>query len=81
MTCIIAKVDATEEAELAKRFNVGGYPTLKFFPKGVTGQGEDYSGARSLKEMTDFMNEKCGTKRIAGGGLADDVSVAPIALT
>ena len=27
----LGKVDATEEADLAGMFDVGGYPTLKFF--------------------------------------------------
>jgi len=31
---LIAKVDATEEEELGKRYNVEGFPTIKFFPAG-----------------------------------------------
>jgi len=32
---LIAKVDADQHKELAARFDVHGYPTLKFFPKGT----------------------------------------------
>ncbi len=31
---VIAECDATKEAELAKRFKIEGYPTLRFFVKG-----------------------------------------------
>lgn len=41
----IAKVDATVEEELAKKYDVNGYPTLKLFKKGQF--VEDYRGART----------------------------------
>ena len=41
---MIAKVDATKEPELAKRFDVTGYPTMKIFKKG---RYFDYEGERN----------------------------------
>lgn len=40
---LVAKVDATEEVELAEEYSVEGYPTILFFKKGVPKQ---YDGGR-----------------------------------
>ncbi|RCN48696.1 protein disulfide-isomerase domain protein [Ancylostoma caninum] len=52
----LVKVDATVETELAKRFDIGGYPTLKFWKdgKGPT----DYEGGRQEEEMIQWINER-----------------------
>ena len=67
---LIAKMDA--EADNAKAtaqsLGVSGYPTIKFFPKGSK-EAEDYSGARTEDVLVDYVNEKAGTYRVAGGGL------------
>jgi protein disulfide-isomerase A6 len=65
---LIAKVDATEEAELANKFGVSGYPTLKFFPAG-SAVPVDYNEARELEDLVKFINTNAGTFRNADGSL------------
>ena len=40
----LAKVDATLETELAERFGIDGFPTLKFFTDGDVASAVDYKG-------------------------------------
>eukprot|EP01084_Bolivina_argentea_P280492 479696_1 len=65
---VIAKVDATENDGLAGKYEVKGYPTIKFFPKG-TDDVVDYKSARSADAFVNFLNENCGTRRNADGSL------------
>ncbi|KAH0462383.1 hypothetical protein IEQ34_009958 [Dendrobium chrysotoxum] len=44
---VIANLDADKYKDLAEKFGVTGYPTLKFFPK-TNKAGEDYDGGRDL---------------------------------
>uniref|UniRef100_A0A8P0P1S7 protein disulfide-isomerase n=1 Tax=Canis lupus familiaris TaxID=9615 RepID=A0A8P0P1S7_CANLF len=40
----LAKVDATEESDLAHQYGVRGYPTIKFFKNGDTAAPREYTG-------------------------------------
>lgn len=40
----LAKVDATDNRELAKEFNVDGFPTIKFFKDGNRQHATDFTG-------------------------------------
>nr|XP_012378228.1 protein disulfide-isomerase A4 [Dasypus novemcinctus] len=53
----LAKVDATAETDLAKRFDVSGYPTLKIFRKG---KPFDYNGRRERYGIVNYMIEQSG---------------------
>lgn len=43
----LAKVDATEEKELAEEFEISGFPTLKLFVNGDRKKPTDYNGTHT----------------------------------
>lgn len=53
----LAQVDATKETELAKKFEVSGYPTLKFM---VKGSAINYEGGRVEKDIISWIEKKTG---------------------
>ena len=49
-------INADENAELAKEHGVAGYPTMKYYPRGLAGkQAVDYKGGRTVPEMSAFV--------------------------
>ena len=52
----LAKVDATVNQQLAARYNIQGYPTIKIFPPGEKTQSniEDYTGPRDSNGIVQF---------------------------
>lgn len=54
---MLAKVDATEEAELAQKYEVQGYPTVLFFIDGVH---KPYNGERNKDAIISWIKRKIG---------------------
>ncbi|KAG8369092.1 hypothetical protein BUALT_Bualt15G0114200 [Buddleja alternifolia] len=71
---VIANVDADKYKDLAEKYGVSGYPTLKFFPKNNKA-GEDYDGGRDADDFVTFINEKAGTSRDAKGQLTSKAGI------
>jgi protein disulfide-isomerase A6 len=50
----LGAVDATVHGQLAAKYGVSGYPTIKLFPAGPKGAPKDYRGAREADAIVDF---------------------------
>eukprot|EP00092_Neocalanus_flemingeri_P004114 GFUD01004426.1.p1 GENE.GFUD01004426.1~~GFUD01004426.1.p1 ORF type:complete len:519 (+),score=155.88 GFUD01004426.1:230-1786(+) len=53
----LAKVDATAHKETGTKFNIEGFPTLKFFKDG---KPADYNGPREAKGIVSWLEKKTG---------------------
>ncbi|CAF1031322.1 unnamed protein product [Rotaria magnacalcarata] len=53
----LASVDATIEQDLAQKFEVKGYPTIKFFSDGTT---FEYTGGRTQDDIVAWLKKKTG---------------------
>ncbi|KAI3916222.1 hypothetical protein MKW98_004663 [Papaver atlanticum] len=71
---VIANLDADKHKDLAERYGISGFPTLKFFPKGNKA-GEDYDGGRDVDDFLSFINEKCDTSRDGKGQLTSQAGI------
>ncbi|MED6152740.1 hypothetical protein PIB30_094885 [Stylosanthes scabra] len=71
---VIANLDADKYRDLAEKYDVSGFPTLKFFPKNNKA-GQDYDGGRDLDDFVTFINEKSGTSRDGKGQLTSKAGI------
>jgi thiol-disulfide isomerase/thioredoxin len=51
----IAALDATTANEIAARYEVKGYPTIKYFKKGSK-TPEDYTGGRTADAIVEYVS-------------------------
>ena len=65
---IIAKCDATQQKELADKYDIVGYPTVKFFPKRGEGKETEYTGPRDKDSIVEWIiNELSKGKKMNSG--------------
>lgn len=69
---VIAKMDATANEIDHPGVNVGGFPTLYFFPSNSDGKVMDYDGARTLDGFVEFIQKNAGTEFTLSDEVAED---------
>lgn len=74
---VIAKIDASEEKEIAQRFDISGFPTFKFFPAAPGSDPEVFDDGHALSSFVDFINDRAGTFRTESGGLTENACRVP----
>ncbi|KAK0546225.1 hypothetical protein OC846_004540 [Tilletia horrida] len=72
--CVLAQLDADKDAhrDLAAKYGVNGFPTLKMFKKGSKANKddpEDYTLGRDEGSLLEYMNDHCRTYRDISGKL------------
>jgi protein disulfide-isomerase A1 len=66
----LVKIDATIEKDLATRFGIRGFPTLKFFVKGSSAP-IDYEGGRTAPEIIQWLKKRTGPVSVEVNTLED----------
>jgi len=60
---VVADVDCTVEQDLCSKYDVKGYPTIKYFTSETAESGDDYQGGRDFdglkKFVVDSLEVKC----------------------
>lgn len=54
---VFAKVDASQENELSRKYEIAGYPSLKFFR---SGKPEEYTGGRTKEAILKWLDDMTG---------------------
>lgn len=57
----VAAVDCTVHRKLSEKYEIKGFPTLKYFEKGKI--VEEYDGKRTAEDMADFIKSKQQTAK------------------
>mmetsp|Transcript_26062 Transcript_26062/g.39447 ORF Transcript_26062/g.39447 Transcript_26062/m.39447 type:complete len:144 (-) Transcript_26062:317-748(-) len=60
---LIGDADCTESAQaLCEKFEIRGYPTIKYFKDGDMTEGQDYQGGRDFDSLKQFVDDELAAK-------------------
>jgi len=68
---VVAKIDADAHRDLASKYGVSGFPTLKWFSKSNKDTPNTYEGPRDIQSFINYINQNAGTNRLPTGRLGE----------
>eukprot|EP00871_Galdieria_phlegrea_P004081 jgi/Galph1/4674/GphlegSOOS_G3338.1 len=74
---IVAAIDADMYSDIAKQFDVTGFPTILFFPAEKNKKPVEYDSGRSAADIVRFVNRHAGTDLEVGGFPTADAGLVP----
>ena len=69
-------MDATAHRSLGDKFDVKGFPTMKWFSHGST-KAEDYEGGRSAEDIIEYINKRTGLHKALKAAPSSVVDLSP----
>lgn len=73
--CKVLMLNGDNNHDILKRYDIQGYPTLKFFHASGKDTPLDYPGMRDLEDLVNYLNEQCGTHRKSDGSLTPEAGI------
>ena len=58
---MLVDAEAAENKDLVKSQNVKGFPTIRYYPNGLSSKPIEYTGGRDLKSFMTYLNSLQGT--------------------
>lgn len=64
---VVAEIDADEEVDIAAKYDIRGYPTIKLFPRRNPQQPIDFKGERTAQGLVEWTNSQIHTNVVIKG--------------
>jgi hypothetical protein len=73
--CKIIAINGDINRGLIEKYQIKGYPTLKFFKSEDKNSPFDYNDSHELGDLIEFLNEKCKAFRKTDGKLMPEAGI------
>jgi thiol-disulfide isomerase/thioredoxin len=62
---LVVNAELPENKDLVKSQNIEGFPTIRYYPSGLSGKYDEYSGSRTYSDFVQYLGTVEGTPDVA----------------
>lgn len=74
---IVSEINADEEVDIAAKYDIRGYPTIKLFPRGNSQKPIDFKGERTTQGLVEWTNTQIHTNVVIKGPPTNVKTIVP----